>query len=148
MTTEDEMANLRRIPLFSLFETDALEKLAYSAEPLLLRQGDELFQRGAESDGGFILKRGAIGLETQDEAGGAEQVVEPWALIGEMALAAPSTRPATARALRSSTVLKVPRALFHQILEQHPATAARVRDFLRDRLLAFTRQAAALAPDD
>jgi CRP-like cAMP-binding protein len=45
-------------------------------------------------------------------------------------------------------VLKVPRALFHQILEQHPATAARVRDFLRDRLLAFARQAAALAPDD
>jgi CRP-like cAMP-binding protein len=144
MTVEDEISHLRRIPLFAAFETDALQMLAYAAEPRLLRAGEALFSRGADSDGGYILTQGAIALEAQDDPQGDDPVIEPWALIGEMALVSPSSRPVTARALEPSTVLVVRRAQFHHILEQHPATAARVRDFLRDRLVAFTREAAAL----
>jgi CRP-like cAMP-binding protein len=143
MTIDEEISNLRRIPLFAAFETDALRMLALAAEPRVLRTGEALFRRGEPSDGGFILTEGAIALEAQDDAG--DPVIEPWALIGEMALVSPSTRPVTARALDTSVVLAVRRAQFHHILEQHPATAARMRDFLRDRLVAFTRQAAALA---
>jgi CRP-like cAMP-binding protein len=43
----------------------------------------------------------------------------------------------TAFAREPSTVLKISRTLFHQILEKHPATAARVRALFQDRLTQF-----------
>ncbi len=141
MTLDDEIDNLRRIPLFTIFEVSALQRLAFSAETRLLRAGDLLFQRGNESDGGFILTLGSIALTTGDARAPAH-VLRPWALIGEMALVAPSLRPVGARALEPSTLLKVRRALFLQVLEQHPLTAARVREFFRERLVDFTRHAA------
>lgn len=141
MTLDDELDNLRRIPLFAIFETAALQMLAFSSETRLLRAGDILFERGQESDGGFILILGSVGL-SPDGARMPARVLRPWALIGEMALVAPSLRPVTARALEPTTVLRIGRPLFHQLLEQNPATAARVRDFFRDRLVDFTRQAA------
>jgi CRP-like cAMP-binding protein len=142
MTNDDDIDNLTRIPLFAIFEPNALRMLAFSSETRLMRAGDVLFRRGEESDGGYILSMGSIGLFPHDDGRPPAQVLHPWALIGEVALAAPSTRPVTARAMEPTTTLKIGRALFHQILEQHPATAIRTRDFFRDRLVGFTRQAA------
>jgi CRP-like cAMP-binding protein len=143
MTLGEEMDDLARIPLFSIFEAGALRMLALSSETRLLRAGDALFRKGEESDGGYILTIGSIGLAAHDDGRPPEYVLRPFALIGEIALVAQSSRPATALALEPTTVLKIGRPLFHQILEQNPATAARARDFFRDRLLDFTRQAAA-----
>ncbi len=141
MTLDDEIENLRRIPLFAAFEPAALQMLAFSLETRLLRAGDILFHQGEESDGGSILILGSLGLSTQGDPT-VSHVIRPWALIGEMALIAPSRRPATARALEPSTVLKITRSFFHQLLEEHPKTAAQVRDVFRERLMDFTRNAA------
>jgi len=143
MTLDDDIDNLTRIPLFAIFETGALRNLAFASETRLLRAGEVLFRRGEESDGGFILTMGSIGLATRDDGREPAHVLRPWAVLGEMALVAPSLRPATARALEPTTVLKIGRATFHQILEQHPGTAARARDFFRERLVDFARNAAA-----
>ncbi len=138
---DDEIENLRRIPLFAVFEPDALQRLAFSLETRLLRADDILFRQGEESDGGSILILGSVGLSTKGEQNVAH-VIRPWALIGEMALIAPSRRPVTAHALEPSTVLKITRPFFHQLLEEHPRTAAQVREFFRERLMRFTRHAA------
>ncbi|WP_442754375.1 cyclic nucleotide-binding domain-containing protein [Methylocystis sp. JAN1] len=149
MTLDDDIDNLTRIPLFAIFETGALRNLAFASETGLLRAGDILFRRGEESDGGYILTMGSVALTTHDDGRPANHVLRPWALIGEMALVAPSLRPVTALALEPTTVLKINRTIFHQILEQHPATAARARDFFRQRLVDFARHAAAgLAPGE
>jgi CRP-like cAMP-binding protein len=135
MTLDDDIDNLARIPLFSIFEPNALHMLALSAETRLLRAGDVLFGRGEMSDGGYVLTLGSIALTAASD--GRSKIVRPWTLIGETALLAPSTRPAAAIAQEPATVLKILRPLFHLVLEQHPATAARVRDFFRCRLLDF-----------
>lgn len=144
MILDDEIENLRRIPLFAAFEPDALQMLAFSLETRVFRAGDILFRAGDESDGGFVLILGSVGLST-DDASGDLRVIRPWALIGEMALVAPSRRHVTARAREPSSVLKISRPFFHQLLEQHPATAARVREFFRERLLEFARTASGFA---
>ncbi len=141
MSADDDIENLTRIPLFAIFETRALRKLAFSSETRLFRAGDTLFRKGEESDGGYILAMGSIGLLPHDDGASPKHIVHPWALIGEAALVAPSLRPVTARAMEPTTTLKIGRLLFHQILEQHPATAARTRDFFRERLINFTRGA-------
>lgn len=144
MTLDDDIENLGRIPLFATFEPSALRMLAFSAETRLLHPGDVLFRRGEASDGGFILTMGAIGLDPRSDGFGdgrpPQVTLAPWTLIGETALVAPTTRPSTAVASEPSTVLRVGRPLFLQILEQHPATAARAREYFRSRLVDFARK--------
>jgi CRP-like cAMP-binding protein len=148
MTLDDDINNLIRIPLFAVFEPNALRMLAFSAETRLLRAGDALFRRGDVSDGGYVLTMGSVAIDPHDDGRPVTQILRPWTLIGETALVSPSIRPAGATAREPTTVLKISRPLFHMILEQHPATAARVRDLFRERLLAFTRSAAGYAAND
>lgn len=139
MTLDDDIANLERLALFATLEPAALRMLAFSAETRLLHAGDVLFRRGETSDGGYILTMGSIGLEPVEDDGEPGAVLSPWTLIGETALATATTRPATATALEPSTVLRVSRPLFLQILEQHPASAARAREYFRTRLVEFAK---------
>ena len=143
MALDQDIDNITRIPLFAIFEANAVRMVAFSSETRLLRTGDTLFRRGEVSDCGYILSAGSISLMLHDDGRPAEHVLHPWAVLGETALIAQTIYPATAIAREPSTVLKLGRAVFHQILEQHPLTAARLRDFVRDRLIDFTRNAAA-----
>ncbi|MBU3888874.1 MULTISPECIES: cyclic nucleotide-binding domain-containing protein [Methylosinus] len=140
MALDDDIANLRRIPLFEDFEIEALRLLTFSAETKLLRAGDALFRRGEPSDGGFILTNGSIALEKHDDGRPAERVLRPFALIGETALITETTRPATAIAREPATILKITRALFLRILEEFPATATRVRARVAARLTHFAKE--------
>lgn len=120
MALDDDIANLRRIPLFEDFEVEALRLLTFSAETKLLRAGDALFRRGEPSDGGYILTNGSIALEKHDDGRPADKVLRPFALIGETALITETTRPVTAIAREPATILKITRALFLRILEDFP----------------------------
>ncbi len=139
MAFETELEDIQRIDLFAAFELGALRDLIFSSETRLLRAGDTLFRRGEASDGGYLLTAGSVAIEARDPAKPAEKILRPVALLGETALVASTTRPATALAREPSTVLKIPRTLFHQILEKHPATATLVRQFFRDRLSDFSQ---------
>lgn len=140
MALDDDIGNLRRIPLFEDFETEALRLLAFGSETKLLRAGDALFRRGEPSDGGFILTNGSIALEKRDDGRPADKILRPFALLGETALITQTTRPVTAIAREPATVLKITRALFHRVLEEYPATAARVRRRLTTRLDELARE--------
>lgn len=140
MALDDDIGNLRRIPLFEDFETEALRLLAFSAETRLLRAGDALFRRGEPSNGGFILTKGSMALQSRDDGRPADKIVRPLTLLGETALVAATTRPITAIAREPSTVLKITRSLFHRILEEHPLTAARVRRRFGTRLEDFAQE--------
>lgn len=140
MALEDDIANLRRIPLLEDFDTEALRLLAFSAETRLLRAGDALFRRGEASDGGFILTSGSIALEKHDDGRPAEKILRPYTLLGETALIAETIRPVTAIAREPSTILKISRILFLRILDEFPATAARVRARVASRLTQFAKE--------
>jgi len=134
MALESDVNKLCEIELFQSFEPEALRLFAFGAEMRLLRSGDTLFRRGEPSDGGYILMSGSIAIAIADDGRPSEKIVRPIALIGEVALMASTTRPATAIAREPTTVLKAPRALFHRVLEEYPITASRVRTFLAARL--------------
>lgn len=132
-------AELWRIPLFAAFEPTALQRLVLGATTRTLRPGDVLFRRGEEADRGFVLAKGAIALTTGEDGDAREKIVRPVALLGEIAVIAPTMRPATATARETATLLEIPRTLFCETLESHPATAGRVRALFKDRLAQFSQ---------
>jgi CRP-like cAMP-binding protein len=130
MSIEDDVALLERVPTLRLLGTTALRMLAIGSEQRNFARGDVLFNVGDEADAGFIVQRGEFRI---DDGAGAEIVVGPGALIGELALIAAMRRPSTAIALEQSTVIRIARSLFQRVLESDPAAARRLRDEFANR---------------
>lgn len=130
MSIEDDVALLERVPTLRLLGTTALRMLAIGSEQRIVAHGDVLFNAGDDADAGFVVQRGAFRIE---DGGGAEMIVGPGALIGELALIATMRRPSTATALEHSSVIRVARSLFQRVLESDPAAARRLRDEFANR---------------
>lgn len=140
MSIDEGFRRLSRIALFSELEPEALRLIAFSAETRILRAGDILFHRGEPSDGGFIVLSGEIALYNDAATRSADAIIGPEGLVGEIALITDTHRPVTAIASEASTVLKVPRSLFHRVLQEFPRSAARVRAAMANRLASFVSE--------
>lgn len=142
MGLNDDIDALRRVPLLSLIEPDALRLLAFAAETRILRAGDVLFRRGDDADGGYIVVSGAIALDARDDGSPAGYIARPGTLLGEWALFAEGSRPATAIARESSSIMKMPRGLMHRVLGEFPNSAIALRSAIAGRLAEFSQELA------
>jgi CRP-like cAMP-binding protein len=139
MALDDDIRRLARIPLFAELDQDALRLIAFSAEARILRAGDVVYRAGDASDAGYFVMSGSIALEpTEGEHG--KRTIGRDALLGEVALLVESKRSATATAREPTTVLKISRQLFHRVLQESPASAARLRNMMAARLIAFAHE--------
>jgi CRP-like cAMP-binding protein len=139
MALEDDIATLSGAPLFHLLDRDALRLVAFAAEGKALRAGDVLFRKGDRSDGGYVVKSGAIALDRRDNGSAAAFVAGPSAVIGQAALFARVLRPATATAREPSAVIRVSPNLMRRVLEEFPQAAAAMQGVLERELVLLTR---------
>src|ERR1700759_4102180 len=130
MSIEDDVVLLERVPTLRLLGAASLRMLAIGSEQRDFARGDKGFSAGDEADAGFIVQRGSFHIEGGN---GAEMVAGVAALIGELALVVPMSRPSTATALEYSTVIRVARSLFARVLESDPGAARRLRDEFANR---------------
>src|ERR1043166_6569023 len=111
MSIEDDIAFFERVPTLRLLGRTALRILAIGAESRYVHDGEVLFNAGEPTDWGFVIQEGSFSLKAGDWSG-AELVAGPGTLLGEVALIAETTRPATAIAREPSTVVRISRSLF------------------------------------
>jgi CRP-like cAMP-binding protein len=137
MAIDDDITFLERVPTLSLLGRQALRILAIGAETRYIHSGEVLFKRGEEADGAYVIQDGRFKLSSN---GGNELTVGPCTLLGEVALFSETRRPATARALEPSTVLRIPRFLFVRMLDSFPEAARKLREILAARLDQATRE--------
>ena len=137
MAIDDDITFLERVPTLSLLGRQALRILAIGAETCYIHSGEVLFKRGDEADGAYVIQDGRFKLSSND---GNELTVGPCTLLGEVALFSETRRPATARALEPSTVLRIPRFLFVRMLDSFPEAARKLREILAARLDQATRE--------
>ena len=137
MAIDDDITFLERVPTLSLLGRQALRILAIGAETRYIHSGEVLFKRGEEADGAYVIQDGRFKLSSND---GNELTVGPCTLLGEVALFSETRRPATARALEPSTVLRIPRFLFVRMLDSVPEAARKLREILAARLDQATRE--------
>ena len=137
MAIDDDITFLERVPTLSLLGRQALRILAIGAETRYIHSGEVLFKRGDEADGAYVIQDGRFKLSSND---GNELTVGPCTLMGEVALFSETRRPATAKALEPSTVLRIPRFLFVRMLDSFPEAARKLREILAARLDQATRE--------
>jgi CRP-like cAMP-binding protein len=132
MTIEDDIAFFERVPTLNLLGRDALRILAIGAENRYVHSGEALFRAGETADGAFVVQEGSFSLSAHPAFGEAIKV-GPLTLLGELAMITETKRAMTATALEPSSVLRIPRSLFHKMLESFPDSARRLRDILSRR---------------
>jgi CRP-like cAMP-binding protein len=139
MTIDDEIAFLEQVPFFRRLSGGALRSLAIAAETYSMQPGEVLFMAGEAADGAYIIQHGSVSLKPETGSGD-EIVAGPGTLLGETALLAQTTRPATATAREASTVLRVSRSTFLKILDSYPEAAQRLRELFASRSDQWTRE--------
>jgi CRP-like cAMP-binding protein len=135
MTLDNDIALLRRVPLFADLPTEEIRLLAFSAVRLDLAADQVLFREGARANSGYVIAAGGIRLTV----GPKRRVVancETGALIGELALLVETRRPATATATVASQVLELDRKLIVRMLSEYPQVAVKWHEILSERLLS------------
>jgi CRP-like cAMP-binding protein len=134
MTIEDDIFFLERLTIFGQLGFSALQILAIGSEARELQPGEVLFTAGEAADGGYIIQEGALRLDLPGAgSSGADIVVGPGTLLGELALVTETKRPVTATAIEPSTVMRVSRSLFRKVLEGFPDAARLMRDRIAAR---------------
>jgi CRP-like cAMP-binding protein len=138
MTIDEEVALLRKIPLFAKVDPAKLKLLAFASERAVFAPGEILFHQGDPGDALFIVTSGAIKImlpsDTGDEA--ILATLRPGDVFGELALLDGAPRSATAVALEPTETLILPRLQFRELLATEPA----VRDALLASIAAELRR--------
>lgn len=121
---------------------DALEWMWLPAGAMLLHEGDP-------GDALYFVLSGRLRVFTRDQAGTNLTLGEVTAgeSVGEMALLTSAPRSASARVLLDSTLLRLSRPAFEQLLEEHPASMGVFRHLMLERM-ARRAQAEAAGTDD
>jgi signal transduction histidine kinase len=141
--------DLRTVPLFERIPEADLDRLSGSLQTCRVSEGEVLFSEGDEGDRAYIITDGEIEIlkETVDRQVRIA-VLTDGGVLGEMALLTGEKRNATAKALRETNLVSIPKATFDLVLsESAPATHALFDVFLKrwaeqeDRLRQSERMA-------
>jgi len=139
MTIEDDIAFLERVPVLRRLGAGALRILAIGAESYSVNQGQVLFNAGDVADCAYVVQEGSFTLNS-GRINEPEIVAGVATLLGESALLAEATRPATAVAREPSVVLRISRAMFLKMLESFPEAALRLRELIATRADQWARE--------
>jgi predicted acylesterase/phospholipase RssA len=120
-------STLAGVPLLAGADDDALEALAADAQPFRVLAGEWVLREGDDADELYVVLRGRVRVTSP--ADGEERTLRtlgPGAAIGELALLTGSPRSASAQAVRDTTLLRLRRERFVELMERDAAFAAAV----------------------
>lgn len=146
MALSDDISLLSQVPLFQGLDADQLRLIAFGAERRSIGKGQALFREHSPAECAFVVARGRFDLYTEGRDGIAElnSSVGAGTLLSELALVTMVERKFTAVAAQDGEVVRIPRTLFHRLLEEYPAVAGILETRIRENLMALAKAAAAM----
>jgi CRP/FNR family transcriptional regulator, cyclic AMP receptor protein len=135
MSLQNEVDQLRRIPLFSQIDTAKLKLMAFTSERLSFAAGQALFREGDPGDAAFLILGGSVEVQLKS-AGGPITVarLEQNSFVGEMSILCDAPRSASVVAADPVEALKIKKETFFQLLKDVPQMALEVMRELAHRL--------------
>ncbi|TCO71747.1 DUF294 nucleotidyltransferase-like domain-containing protein [Rhodovulum euryhalinum] len=138
----DILDSLRQFPPFDLIPEDALAALAGSVRRMVVGAGQTICHEGERLDGLFVIEMGTADIETA----GSELIAHrgPGDVIGERGLLRLGRATLTARATSDVTLVLIPKAEFHDLMDDVPTFAAWFQRAVPGRVTAAGDEAAGL----
>jgi CRP/FNR family transcriptional regulator, cyclic AMP receptor protein len=136
MGIKDEVAILRRIPLFAHIDPVKLKLLAFTSERIAFEPGQTLFVQGGEGDAAYVIIEGRAEVLVDTPSGPVQlAVMERTAIVGEVAILCDVPRTATIRALTRLDTLRIAKQQFLDLLAEFPELAVEIMRTLALRLV-------------
>jgi len=138
----DILESLTRFPPFDLIPEDALAALAPAVVRITADPGQMIVYEGDRLDGLYVIEDGTVDIETGD----SELIAHrgPGDVIGERGLLRLGRATLTARASSPVALLLVPKAAFHDLMDEVPAFADWFQRAVPGRAMATGDEAAGL----
>jgi CRP-like cAMP-binding protein len=141
---------LRSFALFSELEAPELDLVLGASRRLRFPKNNTVFQEGEPGDFLLILVKGRVRVMLLGE-GGQEamiNVLDPPALLGEVALLDEAPRSATVITIEPAEFLQITRAPFMALIKNHPGIALKIMAGLARSLRKTTEQVRTLSMFD
>ncbi len=136
LSTVEKVLFLKSIDLFSQIPGEDLAQVALVSAEEPREPGEEIFAEGETGDALYLVLEGKVRIHRGDrviaELGERE-------CFGEMAILDPAPRMATATSLHDSTLLKISREEFQELVLEKPEIAMGIIKVLSRRLREAAR---------
>jgi len=134
-----EAAILENIPLFEGMDSSRLKLLAFSSERMTFQPGEVLLKEGDEGAFAYVVLEG----EGEIVVGAEETLIRGVGrheIVGEMSLLTTNPISATVRAVTDTTVLRIKKETFLQIMHSDPDVSFAIARVLSGRLFETTQK--------
>lgn len=143
MSIQDEVAVLRRIPLFARIEPAKLKLLAFTSDRVTYEQDQVLFSQGDEGDAAFVIIDGEADILVDTPQGSLSVAkVQKNDFVGEIAILCEVPRTATVKALSRLDTLRIDKEQFFKLMSEFPELSVEVMRVLAQRLADTTEELA------
>ena len=133
---------IRSIPIFSALSREDIAKVLGKMEEISLSVGATIFSQGDQGDAFYLIQSGAVQVVVDSGAGNAEVVAilgaKDW--FGEMALLSGEPRSATINTVKETTLWRLSREAWDELIEKHPTWLLQFCATLSKRLSYVDRQ--------
>jgi CRP/FNR family cyclic AMP-dependent transcriptional regulator len=135
-TSEEVVALLGRVPVFSALGEDELARVAEVTVPRTFATGEVVFHEGDESDTCYIVRSGRARAvrEHPDGRSIALATFGPGDIFGELAMFDDESRSATVEAFEGTEAIAILGGDMRRLLRQHPDIAVKLLAALGRRL--------------
>ncbi len=134
-TSEDTIALLHRVPVFSTLAEEDLMRVAEVTVPRRFLAGQVVFREGDESDTCYIVRAGHA-RAVREHAGRSITLANfgPGDIFGELAMFDDERRSATVETLEDTEVIAILGGDMRRLLREHPDIAVKLISALGRRL--------------
>ncbi len=138
---QDEVATLRRIPLFANVDPAKLKLLAFTSQRIAFDANQDLFKQGDDGEDAFVIIDGEADVIVNGESG--EIVVTSLkknALVGEIGILCDTPRTATVRATTKLIALRIMKDQLLNMIREFPDLSIEMMRVLATRLTDTTAE--------
>jgi CRP-like cAMP-binding protein len=135
-TSEDTIALLGRVPVFSALSPEELARVAQVAVPRRFEAGEVVFKEGDEGSTCYIVRSGRARAIREHPDGRSITLAQfaPGDIFGEMAMLDGERRSATVETTEGTEALAILGADMHRLLREHPDISVKLIAALGQRL--------------
>ena len=133
---------IRSIPIFSSLSREDVAKVLGKMEEISFDVGATIVSQGDQGDAFYLVQSGAVEvlLESGPDKSEVVAIFGPKDWFGEMALLSGEPRSATIRTIKPSSVLRLQRDAWDELIEKHPTWLLQLAATLSKRLSYVDRQ--------
>jgi CRP/FNR family transcriptional regulator len=125
ITTQEEIQNLRKVPLFQNLKPSELKIISLSMKNFIFEAGEVIVREGDEGDEAYIIYSGQVKVYRSLNHDHSFSLIElgPGEMFGEMALFGDGLRNASVKAVKETLVGVISKERLYEIIREFPDIA-------------------------